>query len=184
VEGEKEKPSEEEVAKAEADAEAEKAKLLEEKKAADEAAIKKLITDKGEHGKFMTAMREKNFKPDNAEFIAYAWGNSKAEKYKSTYDIVGGLCENNDKFAVDRPLYDIFSPTPEGNVSALPYEPEVGDYIFIHEAGAHGHSMGFQYNGKLRSAEVLLKPDGTTELIRREETHDDLFACIKDYGYN
>lgn len=77
-------------------------------------------------------------------------------------DVVGSLCENNDKFAVDRPLPKI----------------QRGDTLVIHCAGAHGHSMGFQYNGKLRSAEVLLREDGSFELIRRAETVDDYFATL------
>lgn len=80
-----------------------------------------------------------------------------------TYDVVGSLCENNDKFAIDRPLPTI----------------ERGDLLVLHGAGAHGHSMGFQYNGKLRSAEVLLKEDGNVELIRRAETLDDYFATLQ-----
>jgi diaminopimelate decarboxylase len=78
------------------------------------------------------------------------------------YDVTGSLCENNDKFAVDRPLPLI----------------EVGDVVVIHDAGAHGHAMGFNYNGKLRSAELLLKSDGTVEEIRRAETLDDHFATL------
>ena len=78
------------------------------------------------------------------------------------YDVVGSLCENNDKFAIDRPLPAIAR----------------GDTLVIHGAGAHGHSMGFQYNGKLRSAEVLLRPDGSFELIRRAETVDDYLATL------
>lgn len=78
------------------------------------------------------------------------------------YDVVGSLCENNDKFAVQR---------------ALPKINE-DDIIVIHDAGAHGHSMGFNYNGKLRSAELLLKPDHSVELIRRAETIDDYFATL------
>ena len=77
-------------------------------------------------------------------------------------DVVGSLCENNDKFAIDRRLPKI----------------ERGDTLVIHTAGAHGHSMGFQYNGKLRSAEVLLRADGSFELIRRAETVDDYFATL------
>jgi len=80
-----------------------------------------------------------------------------------TYDVVGSLCENCDKFAVDRKLPEITK----------------NDIIVIHDTGAHGHSMGFNYNGKLRSAELLLKPDGTAEMIRRAETYDDLFATLK-----
>jgi diaminopimelate decarboxylase len=79
------------------------------------------------------------------------------------YDVVGSLCENNDKFAIDRPLPRI----------------DRGDLLVIHDAGAHGHSMGFQYNGKLRSAEVLLRQDGTLQLIRRAETIDDYLATLQ-----
>lgn len=78
------------------------------------------------------------------------------------YDVTGSLCENNDKFAVQRPL-----PTVNE-----------GDIVVIHDTGAHGHSMGFNYNGKLRSAELLLKPDKSVELIRRAETLDDYFATL------
>ena len=79
-----------------------------------------------------------------------------------TYDVVGSLCENCDKFAIDRSLPAI----------------STGDYLVIHDAGAHGHAMGFNYNGKLRSAELLLKADGTVQQIRRAETIDDLFATL------
>ena len=78
------------------------------------------------------------------------------------YDVVGGLCENNDKFAIDRMLPKI----------------DKGDLLYIHDTGAHGFSMGYQYNGRLRSAELLLKEDGTVELIRRAETPDDYFATL------
>ena len=78
------------------------------------------------------------------------------------YDVTGSLCENNDKFAIDR---------------ALP-QVDIGDVVVIHDAGAHGHAMGFNYNGKLRSAEILLKADGTIELIRRAETLEDYFATL------
>jgi diaminopimelate decarboxylase len=78
------------------------------------------------------------------------------------YDVTGSLCENNDKFAIDRDL------------PAL----EAGDLLAIHDAGAHGHSMGFNYNGKLRSAELLLKEDGRVEMIRRAETLEDHFATL------
>jgi len=78
------------------------------------------------------------------------------------YDVTGSLCENNDKFAIDRMLPEL---TP-------------GDIAVIHDAGAHGHAMGFNYNGKLRSAEIMLKEDGKTELIRRAETLDDYFATV------
>lgn len=79
-----------------------------------------------------------------------------------TYDVVGSLCENNDKFAIDRKLPKI----------------DIGDIIVIHDTGAHGYAMGFNYNGKLRSAELLLKADGTVEMIRRAETVDDYFATL------
>ena len=78
------------------------------------------------------------------------------------YDVTGGLCENNDKFAVDRMLPQV----------------ALGDLLVIHDTGAHGFSMGYNYNGKLRSAEVLLKEDGTTRLIRRAETPEDYFATM------
>ena len=78
------------------------------------------------------------------------------------YDIVGGLCENNDKFAIDRMLPAI----------------DRGDVLVIHDAGAHGFSMGYNYNGKLRSAEVLLQEDGSHTLIRRAETPQDYFATF------
>ncbi len=79
-----------------------------------------------------------------------------------TYDVVGSLCENNDKFAVDRELPKI----------------EVGDIIVIHDAGAHAHTMGFNYNGKLRSAELLMHTDGSVQLIRRAETMSDYFKTL------
>lgn len=78
------------------------------------------------------------------------------------YDVAGSLCENNDKFAIDRKLPMI----------------EIGDLVVIHDAGAHGHAMGFNYNGKLRSAELMLKPDGSVKLIRRAETVEDYFATL------
>ena len=78
------------------------------------------------------------------------------------YDVTGGLCENNDKFAIDRML-------PEINI---------GDLVFIHDAGAHGFAMGYNYNGKLRSAELLLHANGEVELIRRAETPADYFATL------
>jgi len=82
------------------------------------------------------------------------------------YDITGSLCENNDKFAIDRMLPKI----------------DIGDYLVIHDTGAHGFSMGYNYNGKLRSAEVLLKEDGTTQLIRRAEKPSDYFATFDFTG--
>jgi diaminopimelate decarboxylase len=81
-----------------------------------------------------------------------------------TYDVTGSLCENNDKFAIDRKLPKI----------------DVGDLVVIHDTGAHGHAMGFNYNGKLRSAELLLRTDGTFHEIRRAETVRDYFATL-DY---
>jgi diaminopimelate decarboxylase len=84
----------------------------------------------------------------------------------SVYDVTGSLCENNDKFAIDRHLPKI----------------EAGDLIVIHDTGAHGYSMGFNYNGKLRSAELLLREDGSVELIRRAETVEDYFATMKFPG--
>ena len=78
------------------------------------------------------------------------------------YDVTGALCENNDKFAVDRMLPKI----------------DIGDLLVIHDTGAHGHAMGYQYNGRLRSAEVLLQADGSTRLIRRAETPQDYFATL------
>ena len=78
------------------------------------------------------------------------------------YDVVGSLCENSDKFAIDRPLPKI----------------DMGDLLVIHDTGAHGFSMGYNYNGKLRSAELLLKEDGSVQLIRRAETVEDYFATL------
>ena len=78
------------------------------------------------------------------------------------YDVTGGLCENNDKFAIERSLPEI----------------QIGDIVAIHDTGAHGFSMGYNYNGKLRSAEVLLKEDGSFQLIRRAETPEDYFATF------
>ena len=81
------------------------------------------------------------------------------------YDVTGSLCENNDKFAIDRMLPKI----------------DMGDILVIHDTGAHGFAMGYNYNGKLKSAEVLLRPDGSWRLIRRAETPEDYFATIKDF---
>ena len=89
-----------------------------------------------------------------------------AEAPVQKYDVVGSLCENNDKFAVDRML-------PRVNM---------GDLLVIHDTGAHGRSMGYNYNGRLRSAEVLLKEDGSFELIRRAETPRDYFATLDFTG--
>ena len=83
------------------------------------------------------------------------------------YDITGSLCENNDKFAVDRLLPKI----------------DMGDYLFIHDTGAHGYSMGYNYNGRLRSAELLLQTDGSVKEIRRAETLKDYFATFENTPY-
>ena len=84
------------------------------------------------------------------------------EECDHTYDVTGSLCENNDKFAIDRQLPKI----------------DMGDYLFIHDTGAHGFAMGYNYNGKLKSAELLLKEDGSVQLIRRAETAKDYFATF------
>ena len=84
------------------------------------------------------------------------------EKPVKKYDITGSLCENNDKFAIDRMLPKI----------------DTGDILVIHDTGAHGYAMGFNYNGKLRSAELLLREDGSVQQIRRAETIDDYLATI------
>lgn len=83
------------------------------------------------------------------------------------YDVTGSLCENNDKFAIDRMLPEI----------------EKGDLLFIHDAGAHGFAMGYNYNGKLKSAEILLKEDGSAQLIRRAETPADYFATFDCFDF-
>ena len=83
-----------------------------------------------------------------------------------TYDVTGGLCENNDKFAIDRKLPKI----------------DKGDYLFIHDTGAHGSAMGYNYNAKLWCAELLLKEDGSVELLRRSETEKDYFATLDFTG--
>jgi len=80
----------------------------------------------------------------------------------SKYDVTGSLCENNDKFAIDRELPDICP----------------GDLVVIHDTGAHGHAMGFNYNGKLKSAELLWRENGSVVEIRRAETLDDYFATL------
>jgi diaminopimelate decarboxylase len=79
-----------------------------------------------------------------------------------TADVVGSLCENNDKFAVQRELPEIYE----------------NDILVIHDTGAHGHAMGFNYNGRLRPKELLLRADGSVELIRRAETMEDHFATL------
>ena len=82
-----------------------------------------------------------------------------------TYDVTGSLCENNDKFAIDRKLPEI----------------DIGDILVIHDTGAHGFSMGYNYNGRLRSAELLLREDGSVVMIRRPETVDDYFATLDGF---
>ncbi len=89
-------------------------------------------------------------------------GKSDDSEKGSVVDIVGSLCENNDKFAIQRSLPEI----------------DEGDILYIHDTGAHGHSMGFNYNGQLRPKELLLRTDGSVELIRREETVDDYLATL------
>lgn len=84
------------------------------------------------------------------------------EPKNHTYSVTGGLCENSDRFATHRPLPEV----------------EIGDLLFIHDCGAHGHAMGYNYNGKLRSAEILLREDGSTMLMRRRETPMDYFVTL------
>ncbi|MCP4570466.1 MAG: diaminopimelate decarboxylase, partial [FCB group bacterium] len=86
--------------------------------------------------------------------------------HNTVYDVTGSLCENNDKFAIDRSLPEL----------------EPNDLVVIHDAGAHGHAMGFNYNGKLRSAELMLREDGEVVQIRRAETVDDYFATLDFEG--
>jgi len=87
-------------------------------------------------------------------------------KQDHRYDVTGSLCENNDKFAIDRMLPEI----------------EMGDILVMHDTGAHGYAMGFNYNGKLRSAELLLKEDGSVQKIRRAETVEDYFSTLDFKG--
>lgn len=82
------------------------------------------------------------------------------------YDVTGSLCENNDKFAVDRLLPQV----------------EMGDLVVIHDTGAHGRSMGYNYNGKLRCGELLLEEDDSVQLLRRPETPKDYFATLDHTG--
>jgi len=101
------------------------------------------------------------------------------EPLSETYDVVGSLCENNDKFAVQRKLprietaADFFTGRDDG---------KKGDFVIIHDAGAHGRAMGFNYNGKLRCGELLLRADGSVTQIRRAETADDYFATLDISG--
>jgi diaminopimelate decarboxylase len=88
-----------------------------------------------------------------------------------TYDIVGSLCENNDKFAVQRQLPKIETSAEAGDGR--------GDFVVLHDAGAHGRAMGFNYNGKLRCGELLLRQDGSVTQIRRPESVDDYFATLE-----
>ncbi len=88
------------------------------------------------------------------------------EKADHMYDVTGSLCENNDKFAIDRMLPKI----------------EKGDVVVIHDSGAHGHAMGFNYNAKLRSSEYLLRRDGSVDMIRRAQTYDDYVATLRFEG--
>ena len=93
-------------------------------------------------------------------------GKEEAKKTEF-YDVTGSLCENNDKFAVNRKLPPI----------------EMGDILFIHDTGAHGYAMGYNYNGKLKSAEILLKEDGSFKLIRRAETEKDYFSTFDCFDF-
>lgn len=90
------------------------------------------------------------------------------EPQTEVYDVTGSLCENNDKFAINRKLPKV----------------ESGDIVVIHDTGAHGHAMGFNYNGKLRSAELLLRENGEVKLIRRAETLNDYFGTLDFSGLN
>jgi len=94
-----------------------------------------------------------------------------------TYDVVGSLCENNDKFAVQRQLPKIETAAEAGGAS-----DKAGDFAVIHDAGAHGRAMGFNYNGKLRCGELLLRADGSVVQIRRPETVEDYFATLNLSG--
>lgn len=90
----------------------------------------------------------------------------KQQQASQVYDVTGSLCENNDKFAIDRALPPV----------------EVGDLVAIHDTGAHGYAMGFNYNGKLRAPELLRAVDGSVHCIRRRETLDDYFATLRFPG--
>ena len=125
----------------------------------------------GPHGALVaTAIHEKKTYKDYIGLDACAANLMRPAMYGAyhhapadhVYDITGGLCENNDKFAIDRRLPQI----------------DLGDLIYIHDTGAHGFSMGYNYNGKLRSAEILLQEDGSFRLIRRAETPQDYFATL------
>jgi len=88
------------------------------------------------------------------------------------YDIVGSLCENNDKFAIQRKLPKIDTVAQD----------DKGDFVVIHDAGAHGRAMGFNYNGKLRCGELLMRQDKSIIMIRRPETTNDYFATLDIAG--
>ena len=88
--------------------------------------------------------------------------------HDQVYDVVGSLCENNDKFAIDRSLPKI----------------DIGDLLVIHDTGAHGFAMGYNYNGKLKSAEILLEEDGSWRMIRRAETIEDYFATLEGFEFS
>ena len=94
--------------------------------------------------------------------MKYTGTKKRQEEQKEIYDVVGSLCENNDKFAVDRELL----------------KSRIGDLIIIHDTGAHGHSMGFNYNGMLRNAEFLYTADGDIKKIRRNENFKDYTNTI------
>ena len=117
----------------------------------------------GPYGALVTkAIHEKHTYKEYVGVDACAVNLMRPAMYGRMYDVVGSLCENNDKFAIDRMLPEI----------------KKGDLLFIHDAGAHGFAMGYNYNGKLKSAELLLKEDGTVEMIRRAETPEDYFATF------
>ena len=109
-----------------------------------------------------TVIHEKHIYREYVGLDACAANLMRPAMYGAYHHVTGGLCENNDKFAIERSLPEI----------------QIGDIVAIHDTGAHGFSMGYNYNGKLRSAEVLLKEDGSFQLIRRAETPEDYFATF------
>ncbi len=95
-------------------------------------------------------------------YLNISVANAPADAPRSAWDVVGSVCEDTDRFAEKRMLPDL----------------HVGDVLVIHDVGAHGHSMGYQYSGRLRCAEYLLHQDGTAEMIRRAETPEDYFETM------
>ncbi|CBZ56301.1 Diaminopimelate decarboxylase protein, related [Neospora caninum Liverpool] len=116
-----------------------------------------VVPDRDRHDPRLPSRRNLFFSPDDEDEEAGVSDDA-------IYDVVGGLCENNDKFAVDRPLPRV----------------DIGDLLLIHDVGAHGHSMCFNYNGRLRCAEYLRRLNGEVVMIRRAETLNDLFATIQE----